>query len=96
MSAMSDLRAIRAVVAGRVQGVGFRFATREEARRRGVTGWVRNLPDGRVEVMAQGREPVVDGFAAWLAKGPRLATVVDVDVVSVEPEADLATFSVRF
>ncbi|HSG65414.1 MAG TPA: acylphosphatase, partial [Gammaproteobacteria bacterium] len=50
MSAAS-VRAVRCLVAGRVQGVWFRAATRQEAQRRGLAGWARNLPDGRVEVV---------------------------------------------
>ncbi len=96
MSRVPEMKAVRATVTGRVQGVGFRYATAEEARRRGLAGWVRNLADGRVEVMAQGSVPVVDSLVAWLTDGPRLASVVNVEVVSVEPETDLAGFSVRF
>jgi acylphosphatase len=93
---MSDVKAVRAVVRGRVQGVGFRFATVEEARRRGVTGWVRNLPAGRVEVLAQGPESAVESLVTWLAEGPRLALVVGVELASAEPDADLVSFQVRF
>lgn len=96
MSAMSEVKAVRAVVRGRVQGVGFRFATVEEARRRGVTGWVRNLPAGRVEVLAQGSESAVESLVAWLAAGPRLASVMDVEVAPVDPDPDLVSFQVRF
>ena len=96
MSAMPAVKAIRAIVTGRVQGVGFRYATLSEAQKRNLTGWVRNLSDGRVEVGAQGPLPAVDDFVAWLAIGPRLASVVDVEVTPVEPEAGLATFRVQF
>jgi acylphosphatase len=67
--------AFRAIVHGRVQGVFFRASAREEAERLGIGGWVRNLPDGTVEVDAAGAEPTLRAFAAWLERGPRQARV---------------------
>ena len=96
MSAMSALSAVRVTVTGRVQGVGFRYATLHEAQQRGLSGWVRNLADGGVEVLAQGPEASVDGLVAWLGSGPRFASVVNVEVVAVEPDEGLSTFSIRF
>jgi acylphosphatase len=71
---------VRAIVRGRVQGVGYRASTAHEARRLGLAGWVRNLPDGAVEVEAKGVGPAVDALVAWLAEGPRGARVTGVDV----------------
>lgn len=96
MPDMPAMTAVRVIVTGRVQGVGFRYTTVAEAQRRGLIGWVRNLNDGRVEVLAQGSEVAVDDLVAWLVVGPRLASVVDVEVTPVEPDAGLATFHVRF
>ena len=59
----------RVVVSGRVQGVGFRAAVSRHARTRGVAGWVRNLPDGRVELQVTGEENDVRGFLDCIAKG---------------------------
>jgi acylphosphatase len=67
-------------VRGRVQGVGFRAATAYEARRLGVAGWVRNLPDGTVEVEARGAPDAVDALSVWLGEGPRGARVTGVDI----------------
>jgi len=67
-------------VRGRVQGVGFRASAAHEARRLGVTGWVRNLPDGSVELEARGPAAAVDALCAWLGHGPRGARVTRVDV----------------
>jgi acylphosphatase len=93
---MSAVKAVRVRVTGRVQGVGFRYATLQEARQRGLSGWVRNLADGRVEVLAQGPDAGVDELVGWLAVGPRVASVVNVEVAAVEPDDGLSTFSVRF
>ena len=96
MFAMSTVRAVRAVVSGRVQGVGYRYATVDAALQLGVAGWVRNLPGGRVEVLAQGPVVAVDRLVAWLGSGPRLASVHDVDVTSAELDEGLTTFQIRY
>ena len=69
---------LRCHVSGRVQGVGFRYATAEKALNLGVTGYVRNLPDRRVEVLACGEERAVNALRNWLWQGPHLARVSDV------------------
>ncbi len=66
------------LVSGRVQGVAFRAAARRHALALGVTGWVRNLPDGRVEVLACGEAEQVEKLRDWLWNGPPLAHVTDV------------------
>jgi acylphosphatase len=65
-------------VGGRVQGVSFRYATQMQAQRLGVSGWARNLPDGRVEVLACGEAQAVDQLCVWLHQGPSLARVTEV------------------
>ncbi len=80
--------AIHGVVTGRVQGVGFRWSTRHEARRVGVTGWVRNRSDGSVELHAEGDQAAVDGLIEWLRSGPPHSRV---DEVRVEPAKPLET-----
>ena len=70
----------RLVIGGRVQGVGFRWFTVEQARVEGVSGFVRNLPDGRVEAMVEGDAESVDRFERALRRGPRGAQVDDVAV----------------
>ena len=67
-------------ISGRVQGVGFRDALRDEARRLGVTGWVRNRRDGSVEALAQGDAAAVDALLAWARRGPPGSRVDDVRV----------------
>ena len=71
---------VRVVVSGDVQGVGFRWSTREEAAVRGLRGWVRNLADGRVEAVFEGSPGDVDAMVAWCRTGPRWATVSRVEV----------------
>lgn len=65
----------RCFVSGRVQGVYYRASARREAERRAITGYARNLPDGRVEVLACGALPMLEEFCAWLAEGPPRAQV---------------------
>lgn len=68
----------RCIVVGRVQGVFFRASAQREARRLGVTGVARNLPDGSVEVIACGAAAAVDAMVQWLHRGPELARVAGV------------------
>jgi acylphosphatase len=76
----------RLVVHGLVQGVGFRASLAAEARRLGVTGWVRNRPDGAVEALAEGADEAVAALTDWARRGPRFAEVSDVRVEDAEPE----------
>jgi len=75
-------------VSGRVQGVGFRYALRDEARRLGLCGWVRNCADGTVEALLQGDAEAVAALVAWARRGPPLARVDDVRDAPVTPTAE--------
>lgn len=77
--------AARVLVAGRVQGVAFRWHTRAEAAARGLAGWVRNLDDGRVEVHVEGPPAGVQELCAWLASGPPAARVTSVERAPAAP-----------
>jgi acylphosphatase len=77
---VSEARAIRCVVAGRVQGVNYRAATADQAERLGVDGWVKNLADGRVEVVAGGEASAVAMLTSWLWDGPPSARVSAVHI----------------
>lgn len=79
------LVARRLIVSGRVQGVGFRCFAREAAAREGVTGWVRNLPDGRVEMYVEGESEAVTRVERAIRQGPRGARVDHVDGDTEEP-----------
>ena len=76
----------RAIVSGRVQGVGFRFFAERAARRTGVCGWVRNLPDGSVETVVEGEESAVMRYLDEIRKGPLGGRVSDIRVEDRDPE----------
>jgi len=88
------VKAVRVLIAGRVQGVGFRWAVKREAGRLGVDGWVRNLSDGRVEVWFEGDDAPVDEVVGYCREGPDTARVESVSVTDVEPERS-GVFRVR-
>ena len=81
-------------VSGRVQGVFFRATTREQAQLFGLTGWVCNLPDGRVEVMASGDDQQLRELKEWLKHGPANARVTDLKTEEVEYQ-EFNSFSIR-
>jgi acylphosphatase len=86
---------VRLLVCGTVQGVGFRFAAREAASACPVTGWVRNLPDGSVEIVAQGAADAVARMTAWAKRGPRHASVARVQVDAIEDSPSFEAFEIR-
>ena len=90
------LRRIHVFVSGRVQGVAFRWVTEDIAQNLGVLGWVRNLRDGRVEVMAEGEEGTLNQFIEFLQHGPRHAKVSDIHIEWVEYKGEFNTFEIRF
>lgn len=70
-----EIQRLRLRIEGDVQGVGFRYSCRQEALRLGLTGWVRNLKDGSVEVVAEGPEAALQSLANWCRRGPAYARV---------------------
>ena len=80
------MRRVHVVVTGMVQGVGFRYYTLSRAETLGVTGWVRNRPDGAVEVEVEGPNAAVEAMLAWLADGPASARVRATRVTESRPE----------
>ena len=85
----------RYLISGRVQGVGFRFFTEDAAAREGLHGWVRNLPDGRVEISVEGETDSVERFERTIRHGPRGARVSDVEVEDAMPGGRETGFSIR-
>lgn len=101
-----EAKRMRFLVLGKVQGVSFRYYTAREAGRMGLGGWVRNLPDGSVEVFAQGPADEVDYLFKWAHHGPEFASVKGVRLIEEEfvsardgrtGEFDLpVTFEIRY
>ena len=87
---------VRVIVEGRVQGVFFRDSTRREALSRGVAGWVRNLPGGRVEAVFEGEPEAVASAIAWIRRGPERALVTDVEQFDGEQPEGLVGFDIRY
>jgi acylphosphatase len=92
---MDNIR-VRLFIKGRVQGVWFRDSTRQEAIRLGITGWARNIPDGRVEVLAEGPVDKVRSLIDWCQQGPPLARVDQVEESFEEWTAEFNSFNIVF
>jgi len=92
---MASLRRVHLYVSGRVQGVWFRQSTVNRGRELGLTGWVRNMPDGRVEVVAEGDPRGVDLLIAYCHEGPPLARVEAVEVLEEDPTGEFSEFETR-
>lgn len=90
---VSDI-AVHVLITGRVQGVGYRYAAAEYAHELELSGWVQNLPDGRVEALLCGEEEIVRTMLGWMKEGPELARVDD---ISVAPSTEVGPqpFQVR-
>lgn len=83
-------------VSGRVQGVFFRYETYRLASRLGVTGWVRNLPDGRVEAVFEGEKEKVDKMIDFCRRGPSAAIVTDIKVIWEKPRNEFEDFKIKY
>jgi acylphosphatase len=91
----ADKAQVQIVVSGRVQGVFFRAAAAQEARGLGLRGWVRNLPDGRVQIRAEGGRRNLEMLIAWAHQGPPAARVMEVEVEWCEYGAQWRDFELR-
>ncbi|HVX07932.1 acylphosphatase [Humibacter sp.] len=91
---MPEITRKHLLVRGRVQGVGFRYTCAAVARSASVRGWIRNLPDGTVEAVAEGARDDVAGVVEWCRKGPDGASVFSVDVEEEVPQG-LTGFEIR-
>lgn len=92
---MHELHCLKILVQGKVQGVSFRFYTRKKAQELGIRGWVRNTPEGSVEIEAEGNEQQLATFYSWCARGPVLAKVAQISSVPV-PCKGYSGFDIRF
>ena len=88
------LKAIKIKVSGKVQGVFFRASTHQEAQKLGLKGWCMNLPDGRVEIYAEGESEALDQLIKWCQSGPPMARVDECRVEEAEP-LNYPEFSIR-
>jgi len=82
-------------ISGLVQGVGFRFFTQRAAARHQVLGYVRNLPDGRVEALAEGDEKSVEDFRNDLTAGPTFSRVEEIEEIVLEPSGLYSSFRIE-
>ena len=87
---------VHITISGHVQGVFFRDKTQRQAIARGVTGWVRNLPDGRVEAVFEGDEKAVQQVVFWCHQGPPNAYVTGVESHAEAPTGEFSSFSIRY
>ena len=91
------MKAVRVIVTGRGQGGWYRAITRDAAHRiGGVAGWARNLPDGTVEIVAQGEASRVDELMEWASHGPPQAHVTDLRIEELSEELEIDGFEVRY
>jgi acylphosphatase len=90
------MKRVHLIVHGRVQGVFFRASARDRARQLGLSGWVRNRPDGGVEAVAEGDTARLEQFVVWCHGGPPGAVVTDLDVEWQEASGEFAGFVIRY
>jgi len=84
------------IIAGRVQGVFFRAHTQEVAHKLGIVGWVRNTPDGNVELVAEGEKAALEKFLEWCNHGPPSAMVTDVNMEWQKGTGEFKKFEIRY
>ncbi len=92
---MADNNRVHLRISGRVQGVGFRYSTVDEARRLGLTGWVRNTGDGDVELVSEGPEDRLQRLVTWCHAGPPGALVTHVEAEWGAYSGEFAEFRIR-
>lgn len=88
------MKQVHLLIAGFVQGIGFRQFIKHEARKRGVAGWVRNLPNGTVEALLQAKKPILDEMITFCKKGPMSTQVKDVAIEWQEAASQYSDFSI--
>lgn len=90
------MRRVRVLISGRVQGVFFRAYTKEEAKRLGLKGWVKNLPDGRVEALFEGEDEAVEKMIKWCHRGSPASKVEKVEVFEEPYLGEYEGFSIKY
>lgn len=90
-----ELQRVHAIVEGRVQGVGFRYFVRQAANALSVGGWVRNLADGRVELMAEGQKEALEALLRSVREGPRASKVSRIEQNWGDAQGEFEGFAIR-
>ena len=93
---MGNIKRVRVIISGRVQGVGFRYFTQREGERLGLVGWVKNLPHGDVEAEAEGDEARVDAFVKAIRRGPPGSRVLNFQINEIPANYRDIAFDIRF
>jgi acylphosphatase len=93
---MANLARVQVLISGRVQGVFYRAKTRDQAVARGLTGWVRNLPDGRVAALFEGDREKIESMLAWCREGPSYAAVDEVLTEWQPYQGEFQGFSIAY
>lgn len=93
---MADYTRVHGFVAGRVQGVSFRYFTQDSAVKHDLTGWVRNLPDGNVEFLAEGQKGMLNSFLKDVNRGPVSARVTNLELNWSNFTGEFKNFRIRF
>ena len=88
------MRRVKILVSGRVQGVYFRAFTQNKAKHLSILGCVKNLPDGRVEIIAEADHITLEKFISWCHKGPITARVDQVEIIELERDIEFTTFAI--
>jgi acylphosphatase len=82
----SEIIRTHLIISGKVQGVGYRYYTAQQAKKLGITGWVKNLPDGRVEAIFEGTQQTITEMINWCRQGPSAAQVTDITINHEKPQ----------
>jgi acylphosphatase len=89
------VKSVFVVVTGRVHGVGFRYFIRQKAEELNIFGWVKNTPDGKVEIEAEGNPQNLETFLHWIKIGPARANIKSVSIAEISPLRDFTNFYIR-
>lgn len=89
-------KAVKLTIAGRVQGVGYRYSAQRKAEKLNLRGWIKNDYDGTVTLKCEGEARSVDAFITWCSKGPPYAHVTDVEIKNIPVEAAVSDLSTGF
>ena len=90
------IQEIHAIITGHVQGVGYRFYARNQAHKLGIKGWVKNLDNEDVEVLAQGSRDILEQFIRFLKKGPELSQIDNIDINWQNPSIIYDGFNIEY